>query len=142
VTEPAPASHPGLEAADVIAQGGWHPNYTRVLATASAGDYGFALVDGNGDGAELEAETWTWQAGQWQPGSSSGAGPLDYVGPVQTGGEIGNAYYAYGRSAGRDTVTISFEHRQYDIPVSPLGIWAFIEISTSPGGTGAPTPMS
>jgi hypothetical protein len=37
-----------------------------VIAVASAGDYGFALVDGNGDGSELEAEHWLWQEG---PGS-------------------------------------------------------------------------
>jgi hypothetical protein len=37
-----------------------------VIAVASAGDYGFALVDGNGDGSELEAEHWLWQKG---PGS-------------------------------------------------------------------------
>jgi hypothetical protein len=34
--------------------------YAHVLAVASDGDYGFALVGGNGDGAELEAETWIW----------------------------------------------------------------------------------
>jgi hypothetical protein len=138
----ASASHPGLRPADVIARGGWHPGYIRVLAAASDGDYGFALVDGNGDGAELEAETWIWDDGQWQPGASSGAGGLDYVGPVQTGGEIGTAYYAYGRASGREVITIGFEHGQYDVPVSPLGIWAFIKISSNPGSTRAPVPVS
>ena len=31
------------------------------------GDHGFALVDGNGDGGELEAEHWFWHEGSWQP---------------------------------------------------------------------------
>ena len=50
--------HPGLSCRDVRASGGWHPRYARGLITASAGDYGFALVDGNGGGAELEEELW------------------------------------------------------------------------------------
>lgn len=139
MTVPAQTSHPGLRSADVIARGGWHPGYTRVLAAASDGDYGFALVDGNGDGAELEAEMWIWDAGQWQPGTSSGAGPLDHVGPVQTGGQIDDAYFAYGRAHGREVVTISFDHREYEARVSQLGIWVFIKITANPGGTAAPT---
>jgi hypothetical protein len=50
---PMPFEHRGLSEEDVIACGGWHRGYARVLAVASDGDYGFAVVDGNGDGAEL-----------------------------------------------------------------------------------------
>lgn len=63
---PVIAPHAALSTADVAARGGWHPRCVRVIAVASAGDYGFALVDGNGDGSELEAEHWLWQKG---PGS-------------------------------------------------------------------------
>jgi hypothetical protein len=136
VTEPG---RPGLRAADVRARGGWHPSYVRVLAAASDGDYGFALVDGNGDGAELEAEAWLWDNGQWVPGSSSGAGPLDYVGSLQTGGEVGPAHYAYGRTLRRQVITVSFERRQYDVPVSEDGVWAFVKVATDPASCGAPT---
>jgi len=52
-----PPDHPALTGDEVLAHGGWHPRYARVLAIASDGGYGFAVVDGNGDGAELEAET-------------------------------------------------------------------------------------
>jgi hypothetical protein len=55
--------HPALTPEEVIARGSWDPRYARVLAIASDQDYGFALVDGNGDGAELEAEAWTWDGG-------------------------------------------------------------------------------
>jgi hypothetical protein len=50
--------HSPLTAAEVIAKGGWHPCYARVIALSSDDGYGFALVDGNGDASELEAEAW------------------------------------------------------------------------------------
>jgi hypothetical protein len=78
--------HQPLTAEEVLAKGGWHPRYARVIAVTSDGDYGFALIDGNGDGQELEAEAWTWQEGIWIANGSSGAGPLRGVGPVQTQG--------------------------------------------------------
>jgi hypothetical protein len=135
-----PREHPGLTKDAVIAGGGWHPGYTRVLAAASDGDYGFAVVDGNGDGAELEAETWEWDGQKWNARSSSGAGPLDGLGPVQTGGQISNAYFAYGSAPGRQAITIDFDGSLYQVPVSHHGVWAFIKTSTSPGTPGFPTP--
>ena len=69
------AGHSPLTAAEVIATGGWHPGYARVIALSSEDGYGFALVDGNGDGAELEAEAWVWRDGAWHGSTTSGAGP-------------------------------------------------------------------
>ena len=106
---------------EVLAHGGWHPRYARVLAVASDGDYGdygFAVVDGNGDGADLEAEMWQWDCGNWDGAGSSGAGPLDTLGPARTGGQIGNAYFAYGSAPGRQSITISFDGRRHNVPVS------------------------
>jgi len=131
--------HPALSPADVLAHGGWHPNYVRVLVVASDGDYGFALVDGNGDGAELEAEAWLWDSGQWMPGSSSGAGPLDDVQPLHTGGEVGPARYAYGRAPGHQAVTVRFERRQHEVPVNQHGIWAFVKTATDPASNAVPS---
>ncbi len=82
-----PPDHPALSERDVLGHGRWHPRYACVLAVASDDGYGFAVVDGNGDGAELEAETWVWENGMWTAAGSSGAGPLDELGPVQTGGQ-------------------------------------------------------
>jgi hypothetical protein len=129
--------HPGLGNRDVLASGGWHPRYVRVLVTASDGDYGFALVDGNGDGAELEEELWQWEDGpgghgRWQAGSSSGAGPLAHLPPLMAGGYIGPAYFAYGRVPGRESVTVEFDGRRYEIPVSPLGVWGLIREAAGP----------
>ena len=130
--------HPGLSHHEVLASGGWHPRYARVLITASDGDYGFALVDGNGDGAELEEELWLWEDGpgghgRWQPGSSSGAGPLDHLPTLAAGGHIGPAYFAYGRVPWAESVTIEFEQRRYEMPVvSQLGVWGFIRAAAGP----------
>jgi hypothetical protein len=134
MTSPA---HPGLSAREVLSLGGWHPRYARVLITASDGDYGFALVDGNGDGAELEEELWAWEDGRWCGGSSSGAGPLDDLGPLVAGGHVGDAFFAYGRVPGRESVTVEFEYRRYEVP-APLGIWGFIKIAADPGRCGLP----
>jgi hypothetical protein len=134
--QPGPR-HPGLSPQEVLASGGWHPRYARVLITVSDGDYGFALVDGNGDGAELEEELWRWEDGpgghgHWEGGSSSGAGPLGYLPPLVAGGHIGQAYFAYGRVPGRESVTVQFDQRRYEIPVSPLGVWGFIKLAVNP----------
>ena len=137
-----PPDHPALTPAEVIAGGGWHPRYTRVLATASDGDYGFALVDGNGDGAELEAEAWMWDHGNWAGAGSSGAGPLGSLGPVRTGGHIGNACFAYGSAPGRQSITIDFDGRHHQVPVSHYGVWAFVKIRTDPHGHGFPSPAT
>jgi hypothetical protein len=137
------SDHPPLIGADIIARGGWHPRYARVLAAASDGDYGIAIVDGNGDGAELEIETWVWddehpEGGRWDSGVSSGAGPLGYLGPVQTG-NVGDAYFAYGRAPGPESVTIEFDGQLHQVPVGGDGVWAFIRIRADPRNHGFPS---
>jgi hypothetical protein len=127
-----PSEHPALTAEDVLSHGGWHLRYARVLAVASDGDYGFALVDGNGDGAELEAETWIWQEGTWTGAASSGTGALASLQPLHTGGLVGQAYYAYGSVPGRQSITISFDGQLHHVPVSQHGAWAFIKIPANP----------
>ena len=133
------APHAGLTAAEVLARGGWHPRYARVIAVASAGDYGFALVDGNGDGSELEAEHWLWHEGSWQPGGSSGVGPLDGMGPRHSGGYIGDsAWFAYGSAPGQDIVTIAFDGRSHRVLVGGYGVWAFTGIRAGNGRRDEP----
>jgi hypothetical protein len=139
---PMPPDHPGLTEDEVIAHGGWHPRYVRVLAVASDGDDGFAVVDGNGDGAELEAEVWKWDGGKWDGAGSSGAGPLDQLGPVRTGGQTGSAYFAYGSAPGRRSITINFDGHLHHVPVSRYGVWAFIKVRTDPHGHGFPSPAA
>lgn len=131
-------AHPGLSPQEVLSLGGWHPGYARVLIAASDGDYGFALVDGNGDGAELEEELWMWEDGHWDGASSSGAGPLDHLGRLVAGERVGDAFFAYGSAPGCDVVTIQFEHHRYEVPVTPLGVWGFIKVAADPRRCGLP----
>lgn len=121
----------------MLASGGWRLRYVRVLITVSDGDYGFAVVDGNGDGAELEEEQWQWEdgpagRGHWRDGVSSGAGPLGCLPPLVADWPIGPAYFAYGRVPGRESVTVEFEKRQYEVPVNRLGVWGFIRQAAGP----------
>ena len=140
---PVIVPHAALSTAEVVALGGWHPRYARVIAVASAGDHGFALVDGNGDGSELEAEHRLWDEGSWQPGGSSGAGPLDVVGPLCSGGHAGDsAWFAYGSAPGQDTVTIAFDGRRHQVPVGSLGVWVFTGIRAGPGRHDEPALAS
>lgn len=133
------APHSPLTAAEVLAGGGWHPRYARVIALASDDGYGFALVDGNGDGSELEAEHWTLWDGTWGCEASSGAGPLDGVGPIRTGGQTSEtAWFAYGSAPGRDAVTIAFDGGLHQVPVGEHGVWAFI--AARPGRSGRDAP--
>ena len=124
-----------------MAHGGWHPRDARVLAVASDGDDGFAVVDGNGDGAELEAEMWKWDIGQWDGAGSSGAGPLDHLETVRTR-QIGSAYVACGCATGRRSITINVDGHLHHVPVSRYGVWAFIKVRTGPHGHGFPFPAA
>lgn len=47
-----------LSADAVIMVGGWDPRYARVLLIEHEENNALVLVDGNGDGAELELEYW------------------------------------------------------------------------------------
>jgi hypothetical protein len=137
---PMPSDHPALTGQHVLARGGWHPRYARVLAVTSDGDYGLAVVDGNGDGAELEAETWVWENGTWASAGSSGAGPLGELGSAHASGQIGEARFAYGSAPGRRSIAIEFDGHRYETPVGSHGAWAFIKVRTDPDRDGFPVP--
>jgi hypothetical protein len=64
------------------------------------------------------------------------------MGAVQTGGHIDNACFAYGTAPGRQTITITFESRLYQVTGSRHGIWAFIATTTNPGEPGHPVPAT
>ena len=135
--EPGGFGHPGLSHREVLASGGWHPRYARALITASDGDYGFALVDGNGDGAELEEELWQWKDspgghGRWQAGVPPVRDPWT-ISPRSWRAATSAAYFAYGRVPGAESVTIEFEQRRYEMPmISQLGVWGFIREAAGP----------
>jgi hypothetical protein len=65
-----------------IAVGGWHPRFARVLDVQVDGDAAAALVDANGDGADLNVDVYIRDGdGRWTQvasgnGSVSGHGVL------------------------------------------------------------------
>jgi hypothetical protein len=127
-TDAESAERPRLTEEQVIADGGWHPRYARTVAIATDGDYGLALVDGNGDGAELEDEIWMHRDGAWIGQSSSGAGPLDHMPSLTTWWPVEDVCYAYGRAHGRSSVVLSLAGQRHDIPVGRHGVWAFVKV--------------
>jgi hypothetical protein len=137
-----PSDHPALTAHDVLAHSGWPAQYARVLAVASDGDYGFALVDGNGDGAELEAEIWLWHDDAWTDGGSSGAGSLSTLDSVRAAQHADDACYAYGSAPGRRSITLTLDGHRYDVPVGEQGVWAFVKIHASPGSSALPQGLT
>ncbi|MGB6455844.1 MAG: hypothetical protein WBH47_15315 [Streptosporangiaceae bacterium] len=124
------AERPVLTAEQILAEGGRHPRYARVLAVASDGDFGLALVDGNGDGAELEDEIWIFGDGTWSGGPTSGAGPLSRVQGLHSWWPAKDVCFAYGSALGRQSVIISLAGQRHHVPVGRDGIWAFVKVLT------------
>ncbi len=117
---------PDLTADHIIAAGGWHPRWARVLAFATLGVQGCALVDRNGDGAELECEEWLYDeaSARWVSGSSSGTGPLDLSEARLEGwGQSGRAYFAHGVAPGADAILVAVDNQTHRVAVTPLGVW-------------------
>ncbi len=66
---------PPLTTSQVLLDG-WHARYAKTIFVVNEGHYGGALVDGNGDGAELDLGAFTWTPTDgWQGSFSTGAGP-------------------------------------------------------------------
>jgi len=56
----------------VLSAGGWDPRYAVTLAVASHGDVGAALIDTNGDEADIDLDVYERDAdGVWQEAASS-----------------------------------------------------------------------
>ena len=122
----------------IIRAGGWHPRYARVLLIECAGGFGLVLIDGNGDGAELEIEYWLREAdGGWRGGSTSGHGSLDRL-PRSQSWSAGDFVAALGRAEPGAEVTVEYAGRSYRRRASQLGIWGFVHAAGAAGSGGLP----
>jgi hypothetical protein len=115
----------------VIRSGGWDPRYARVLLIEEDDGQALILVDGNGDGAELELEYWQCHAGGWHPGTSSGHGPLDSLASVNTW-NAGELVCALGRGSPGSNVRIAYGGRTYSRQANNFGVWGFVHKADSP----------
>jgi hypothetical protein len=136
------ARHPALAdlpAEEMLAARGWSLRYTRVRFAASDGDTGFALIDTNGDGTEIEDEQWHWKIGDgWVPIISSGPG-----GPIPSPGDWWlesswnpDVVYVTGFAPGRQSVALVWSGEAIDAPVHPTGSWMVARPMDSPWSDG------
>ena len=120
-----------LTAAEIIRIGGWHPKYARVLLIEHDRHYAVVLVDGNGDGAELELEYWQRDAdGLWHAGSSSGHGPLEHL-PLAQSWDAGPFVAALGRVRPSAEVSVEYGGRVYRRHGNEFGAWGFVHAADS-----------
>jgi hypothetical protein len=115
----------------VVREGGWHPAYARVLLIEQDDDLAVVLVDGNGDGAELELEYWQRDAdGRWRGGSTSGHGPLVSM-PAAQSWNAGAFVAALGRTVPGAEVSVEYGGRVYRRQANESGTWGFIHAADS-----------
>jgi hypothetical protein len=120
-----------LSADAVIRIGGWHPGYARVLLIEHDEHDAVVLVDGNGDGAELELEYWHRESdGLWRGGSTSGHGPLDFL-PSSQSWDAGPFVAALGRVEPATEVSVEYGGRAYHRTANEFGIWGLIHAADS-----------
>lgn len=113
----------GLSEEAIIRTGGWHPWYARVLLIEHDEKDAVVLVDGNGDGAELEVEYWHREIdGTWRGGSSGGHGPLDLL-PSSESWDAGEFVAALGRVAPGTKVTVAYGGHTYHRTANEFGVW-------------------
>ncbi len=115
----------------IIRIGGWHPGYARVLLIEHDDHDAIVIVDGNGDGAELELEYWHRDSdGVWSGGSSSGHGSLDSL-PSSQNWDAGPFVAALGRVAPATEVTVEYGGNTYRRTANEFGLWGFIHAADS-----------
>jgi hypothetical protein len=127
-----------LSADAVIHTGGWHPRYARVLLIEHDDRVGVILIDGNGDGAELELEYWHRDDDLWHGGATAGHGPLAFL-PTFQAWNAGDFVAAIGRTRPGAAVSVDYGNSRYRRQASELGIWGFVHAADSPDSDELPT---
>lgn len=121
----------GPSAETIIRNGGWHPRYARVLLVEREGNRALVLVDGNGDGAELELEYWFRDAdGAWDGGSTSGHGALEHMVFTQSW-KAGEFVVALGRTEPASEIAIQYGGEVHRRRANKFGLWGFIHSADS-----------
>jgi hypothetical protein len=113
-----------LDAESVIQAGGWDPRYARVLAIATVDDIAAALIDTNGDGADIDLDQYERVGdGDWQENISGAVGDEG----VSWSPRIAATW---GQAAPGETVEIEFLRRRSALVTSETGWWLFIGPAT------------
>lgn len=110
----------------ILSKGGWNQNFARVLLIEEHDGQAVVLVDGNGDGAELELEYWTREgASGWVCASSSGYSGLGALARAETW-TTGTHVVALGKVAPAADVRLSYAGDTHSRQANEFGIWGFI----------------
>lgn len=105
--------------------GGWDARYAVVLATSAHDGVAAALVDTNGDGADVDLDQYEQAAdGRWVEVASSNC---DDTGAFATG-FMG---VAWGRATPRAMVTVEFQAARHTVECTDQGWWMFVMPSRS-----------
>jgi hypothetical protein len=109
-----------LDPDTIFRLGGWDPRYARVIRLENNKNVAFALVDANGDGAEIHESVYAHNGSQWVEcfvGRGSGAD-----GPVA---------WTWGTAPDRQHVEISYLQEIHIVRVHDDGIWVFVAPRTA-----------
>jgi hypothetical protein len=112
----------------------WSPSNLEVLAIATDGPYGLAIVDAHGDRAQLQTQGWRFAGERWSiRGRELVEGPGAESRTRWSGGSGGlftedmlASYRNYGFAPAYRTVELEFEDGRYRVPVLANGFWAFV----------------
>ncbi len=108
----------------VLSAGGWDPRYAVTLAVAEHDSIGAALIDSNGDEADIDLDDYERDAdGNWHDGNSAGVGDS---GTSWTPGRVA----IWGRSEPHEAVALEYLGRRHSVLASGTGWWLFVAPST------------
>jgi len=118
--------------ADAVARaGGWDPRYARVLLIEQTGVHALVLVDGNGDGTELELEHWRRDSdGSWRGETSSGHSALGSLASADSW-SWGDLVCALGRVGPGSAVRLEYGGQSYRRQANQFGVWGFLHEADS-----------
>jgi len=113
-----------LDAKSAIPAGGWDPRFAVTLAVAAQDDIAAALIDTNGDHADIDLDEYVRDAdGEWQATSSGNVGDWGV-------GWSDRMVAIWGRTAPGHTVEIVYLEGHHSTVASKAGWWLFIAPST------------
>ena len=79
-----------------------------------------ALVDTNGDGAQLMAEGWVLEDGHWYPnGSSTSFGS-------EAAGRSGGVLWVAGHAPPRTVVQVAYRNTTHQVVANEQGLWGWV----------------
>lgn len=110
----------------VISTGGWNPAFARVVLIVADEDVAIVLVDGNGDGAELEMEYWNKDVHGWLGGQSNGYGSLGWATGSINRWDAGPMVCAVGGGDPGEIVRIGYDGKVCECTVNQFGLWGFV----------------